>query len=162
MKITKKELLDMGACEDRLGRVLEQVEDAESVVNVSDLVGGEITYSDLLWLAGKKFTSARLVRLACDCALINIGLIKEYTENLVLVEEFLINPSADCIAASDAAECTSVNVAMDAIFWAVYASREYANLICVLSFAVESAAKISTDSRQQVDELLREMFNEID
>ena len=79
MKITKAELIELGACKDGLERFIAQTNNTDEPVEVSSLVGGKNLYSDLLWLAGKKLTKERIVRFACDCALINIEKIRLYT-----------------------------------------------------------------------------------
>lgn len=100
MKITKAELIELNACQSGLNRFITQTNNTDDPVEVSTLVGGKNTISDLLWLAGKKLPKEKIVRFACDCALINIEKIKPYTDKYELIVDFLNNPtSADDAAA---------------------------------------------------------------
>lgn len=135
MKITKAELINLGACKDGLNRFIGQTGGTEEAVNISDLVGGINTYADLIWLAGKKITPRRLVRFACDCALLHIEKIKPYTDKYDLILDFLRTPSA--------------------------AARSVARYAAWAARTAMYAASINGDSMQKVNELLREMFNEI-
>ncbi len=94
MLISKRQLVDFGACKDGLKRFIIQTDGTDEMVNVSSLVGGANTYSDLLWLAGKTISKDRIVKFSCDCALINIDMIKSYTDKYDLIVGFLRNPTA--------------------------------------------------------------------
>lgn len=103
MKISKAELVELGACTGGLKRFIKQTGGTEDEVEVASLVGGENTYSDLLWLAGKKLSKESIARFACNCALINIENIKPYTDEYNLIVNFLINPMDAAYAAAAAA-----------------------------------------------------------
>lgn len=60
MLISKQELIHMGACQDGLARFITQTNNTSEQVEVSSLIGGINTYSDLLWLAGKTIDKKRL------------------------------------------------------------------------------------------------------
>lgn len=89
MKITKSELVKMGACADGLARFIKQTGGTDEPVDVASLVGGANTASDLAWLIAKKTSAARVVRFAKDCALINVGLVKDFTPAYSLILDFL-------------------------------------------------------------------------
>lgn len=116
MKITKAELIELNACQSGLNRFITQTNNTDDPVEVSTLVGGKNTISDLLWLAGKKLPKERIVRFACDCELINIEKIKPYTDKYELIVDFLNNPTSAAYAADAAA---SAAYAADAGAYAV-------------------------------------------
>lgn len=94
MKTNKKELVWFGTCKEDLDRFIDQTNNTESDVEVASLVGGKNTYSDILWLLNEKGVSReRIVRFACDCALLNIELIKPYTDKYRSIIDFLNNPT---------------------------------------------------------------------
>ena len=105
MKITKQELKNFGACQEGFKRFIIQTNNTDEPVEVISLIGGENTVSDLLWLAGKILSKEKIVRFACDCALLNIELIRPYTNDFNLIQDFLNNPSQNAAAraARDAA-----------------------------------------------------------
>lgn len=137
MKITKQQLKEMGACKDGLRRFIKQTNGTLEPVDVSDLVGGLNTYGDLLWLAGKTIQEERVIRFACECALLNFDKIKLYTDRYDELLEFLKNPTY-----------TNTNSAKDA-----FACYSYA-------YAAADAASNGAESRGAVDKLLIDMFNE--
>lgn len=114
MKITKAELIEMGACAGGLKRFMQQTGNTDKAVDVSTLIGGLNTTSDLLWLAGKTLPKEKIVRFACDCALINIGLIRPYTKDFNLIVDFLRTPNAARAAAR--AAYAEVNELLTALF----------------------------------------------
>lgn len=103
MKITKQELKNFGACQEGFKRFIVQTNNTDEPVEVISLIGGENTVSDLLWLAGKILSKEKIVRFACDCALLNIELIRPYMNNFNLIQDFLNNPSQNAAYAADAA-----------------------------------------------------------
>lgn len=104
MKITKQELKNFGACQEGFKRFIIQTNNTDEPVEIVSLIGGENTVSDLLWLAGKILSKEKIVRFACDCALLNVGLIRPYTNDFNLIQDFLNNPSQNAAArAADAA-----------------------------------------------------------
>ena len=102
MKITKQELKNFGACQEGFKRFIIQTNNTDEPVEVISLIGGENTVSDLLWLAGKILSKEKIVRFACDCALLNIELIRPYTNDFNLIQDFLNNPSQNAARAADA------------------------------------------------------------
>ena len=104
MKITKQELKNFGACQEGFKRFIIQTNNTDEPVEIVSLIGGENTVSDLLWLAGKILSKEKIVRFACDCALLNIELIRPYTNDFNLIQDFLNNPSQNAAGrAADAA-----------------------------------------------------------
>lgn len=171
MKISKQELIEMGACKSGLERFIEQTNDTDKAVDVADLVGGLNTYSDLLWLADKKLSHERIIRFAKDCALINIKLIKNYTDKYDLIVEFLVSDMSYnssyfaahayfsvCDAAAHAAAHAA---AACACYYACYYACHY---ICYTGTAriAEYAANVSKESEDKVNQLLIDMFNEVE
>jgi len=76
--ITKAELISMDACEEGLGRFIEQTNNTDEPVSVSSLFNGKNTISDLVWLAGEICNIEKIRKFARDVALINIELTKQY------------------------------------------------------------------------------------
>jgi len=103
MKISKAELIEMHACKDGLKRFIRQTNNTDEPVEVVSLIDGQNTVNDLLWLAGNAVNKDKIVRFACDCALINIELIKPYTDKYDFIVEFLRDPSADAARSAYAA-----------------------------------------------------------
>ena len=125
MKITKQELKNFGACQEGFKRFIIQTNNTDEPVEVISLIGGENTVSDLLWLAGKILSKEKIVRFACDCALLNIELIRPYTNDFNLIQDFLNNPSQNAAAARDAAYAAA-RAARDAAARARAAARDAA------------------------------------
>lgn len=174
MKITKQELTDLNACEAGLERFIQQTNDTDEPVDVASLVGGLNTCRDAVWLAYKKLPPTRIVRLDCDCALINIELIQPYTDKYDLIVDFLKNPNrfsrSDALAARNAAYYTfyprhiaDYNATAYPAYpaYAAYSAAAYAayNAYSTANNAVTYAAKISPDA---VNKLLIDMFNEVE
>ena len=107
MKITKQELKNFGACQEGFKRFVIQTNNTDEPVEIVSLIGGENTVSDLLWLAGKILPKEKIVRFACDCALLNIELIRPYTNDFNLIQDFLNNPSQNAAAAARAADAAA-------------------------------------------------------
>ncbi len=151
MKITKQELREMGACKDGLKRFIKQTGGTSEPVEVSSLVGGENTVGDLLWLAGKRLPQDRIVRFACDCALINIELIKPYTNDYDLIVDFLNNPAAAAYTAAYAAYTAA---------YAAYAAADAADAAAAdaAARAASYAARVA-GSEKEVNELLIRLFS---
>lgn len=89
MKITKQQLIELSACEDGLARFIEQTKNTDELVDVASLVDGVNITSDLVWLAVKTIRDKRVVKFACDCALLNIEKIKPYTDEYDMIVKFL-------------------------------------------------------------------------
>jgi len=173
MKISKQQLIDMKACEDVLERFIEQTNNTDELVDVLSLIGGKNTVYDLVWLAGETLPKEKLVRFACDLALINIEKIKLYTEKYDLIVEFLMNPTADSVAiyaaiyavyaarvtADDAANAAAARVALyaaadaDAVYAADDADTVYAAL-----YATAAAVRAGA-TQDQIDVQLVKMFD---
>lgn len=122
MKITKQELKNFGACQEGFKRFIIQTNNTDEPVEVISLIGGKNTVSDLLWLAGKILSKEKIVRFACDCALLNIELIRPYTNDFNLIQDFLNNPSQNAAAAVDAAYAAADTAAAYAADAAAYAA----------------------------------------
>lgn len=167
MKITKQELKDMGACLDGLKRFIAQTNHTDDAVEVASLVGGLNTYSDLLWLAGEKLSKERIVRFACDCALINIELIKPYTDKYDMIVDFLRDPTAAYAAAYAAANAAAVanayavaNAAAvaNAVANATTAARAASWAARAASWAATTAARAAAGSQDEINVLLVKLF----
>ena len=91
--ITKQELIELNACRDGLRRFTAQTNDTDASVEILSLIGGHNTVGDLLWLAGKILPKEKIVKFACDCALINIEMIKPYTDRYDEIVAFLKEPT---------------------------------------------------------------------
>ena len=170
MKISKAELVKLSACGDGLRRFIKQTNGSEESIEVADLVGGENTCGDLLWLAGKKLPEERIVRFACDCALINIEKIKPYTDKYDLIVGFLTNPTArtaddaahaartaaDAAYATDAtyaadAYAADANYAADAYAADAYAAAHAARTTAAAAYADAYAARAAVAANHAAD-----------
>ena len=140
MKITKQELKNFGACQEGFKRFIIQTNNTDEPVEVISLIGGENTVSDLLWLAGKILSKEKIVRFACDCALLNIELIRPYTNDFNLIQDFLNNPSQNAAAARDAAYAAA-RAARDADDHARDAARDAAYAAARAGDAAYAAAR---------------------
>ena len=166
MKITKAELVEMGACRVGLERFIKQTNGTDEAVEVTSLIGGENTLSDLVWLAGKMLPQERIVRFACDCALINIELIKPYTSDYDIIVEFLRNPTGGGLVGDAAAYAadTARNAAADAAYAAdaAWNAADAADTDAAVAaaYAADTAAYAATrvGDKEKVNELLKEMF----
>ena len=148
MKISKQELIEMKACSDGLKRFMQQTNNTDEPVDVASLVNGKNTYSDLLWLAGEKLDKSRIVRFACDCALLNIELIKPYTDKYDLIVEFLKNPNAAITAyAADAAAANAAYAAYAAARAADVTYADAADARATAAAAVYAADAVRAASR---------------
>ena len=131
-------------------------------------------YKQVFKETSEKLPRERLIKCACDCALINIDLIKPYTEKFELIKNFLANPenfdavavwaaaaNADDAAAWDAGDAAWA--AADAAAWAANAANAAADAYAAYAAdtAVSDAARISEESKQKVDNLINDMMNEV-
>ena len=168
MIISKLQLIEMNACKDGLQRFIDQTDNTSEPVEVLSLIGGENTYSDLLWLAGQKLPTERIVRFACDCALISIELIKPYTDRYDEIVSFLENPAARAAAraanaaanaAAHADAARAATRAADAA--AAHAVVDAANAAdAAVDAAVNAAwAADAAGSKEKVNQLLKELFS---
>ncbi len=140
MKISKQELVKMGACIGGLKRFIKQVNGSDGEVDVLRLIGGENTTSDLLWLASKTLSKDKIVAFACDVALINIDKIKQYTDDFDLIVESLKSRKLT----SDAAVAVDAAVdAVDADYGADYAVIECVNAVNAVYAAVAADAAVT-------------------
>lgn len=163
MKISKKQLIEMGACQDVLSRFIEQTGNTDEPVGVLSLIGGKNITSDLIWLAGETLPKEKVARFACDVALINIEKIKPHTDKYDLIVDFLTNPTADT---TDAAITAATNAAAyaraaaDAAAVADYAARA----VAVDAFAAFAARAVAVDAlaagatQEQINQLLVKLF----
>ena len=164
MKITKAELIERRVCKNGLKRFVKQTNNTREPVEVVSLIGGENTLLDFMWLACEMLPKERIVQFACDCALINIEVIKPYTDDYDLVVEFLRNPATRThTAAGDvharAVHAARVAYATDAAY--AVANAAYANTDCDVDEAATAAAYAaeSAGDEEKVNELLRELFS---
>jgi hypothetical protein len=150
MKITKQELKNFGACQEGFKRFIIQTNNTDEPVEVISLIGGKNTVSDLLWLAGKILSKEKIVRFACDCALLNIELIRPYTNDFNLIQDFLNNPSQnvaaraaraayDAARAAARAACDAARAACDAATYAARAARAATYAVYDATYAVYDA-----------------------
>lgn len=162
MKITKQELIDFRVGDEGLGQFIKQTNNTDEPIDVASLVVGLNNYDDLIWLACEKLPPARTIRLACDCALINIKLIMQHADKYDLIVDFLKNPDkfsmSDMIHVRSAIDYAAANAGIDcatdyALNAAKYAAYYYS------ASAVKYASAISRDA---VNKLLIDMFNEVD
>lgn len=151
MKISKQELKDFGACQEGFKRFIVQTNNIDEPVDVVRLVGGENTISDLLWLAGKILPKEKIVRFACDCALLNIELIQPYTNDFNLIQDFLNNPAR---AARDAAAADAAAYAAADAYAAAYAADAAADAARA-AYAAAYAADVA-----DINKLLVKLFTE--
>ena len=138
----------------------------------------ETTKAHILWLVSKHQTRERIVRFACDCALINIELIKPYTDKYELILGFLRNPTdneatvaytASLAAArvASANEATAAYKAARAVTYsvetAVYtACTDYARdaATSARDAAYYAGADDNANNANTVNKLLVELINE--
>lgn len=147
MKITKQQLVEMDACKEGLYRFIEQTNNTDEPVNVLSLIGGKNKAEDLLWLAGKTLPKEKIVRFACDCALINIEKIKPYTHECQLIIEFLNNSTAST------ARVAAVNASCAAN------AANAANAAYAAANAAYAAADADAGAAQEeINDLLKELF----
>jgi hypothetical protein len=76
--ISKAELISMKVYETGLNRFIEQTNNTDKPVLISELFNGKNTVSDLIWLAGEICDIEKIRKFARDIALINIELIKPH------------------------------------------------------------------------------------
>jgi hypothetical protein len=145
-----KELKNFGACQEGFKRFIIQTNNTDEPVEVISLIGGKNTVSDLLWLAGKILSKEKIVRFACDCALLNIELIRPYTNDFNLIQDFLNNPSQnvaaraaraayDAARAAARAACDAARAACDAATYAARAARAATYAVYDATYAVYDA-----------------------
>ena len=169
MKISKSQLVSMNACIDGLERFIAQTNNTNEPVEVLSLIGGKNTISDLAWLAGETLPKEKIVRFACDCALINIELIKPYTDKYDLIVNFLKNPesmgSYAAYANAASARAAAANAASAAAVYAARAANSasaaavYAARAANSARAAAAAARAAyADSKEKVNQLLIELF----
>lgn len=171
MKISLNELLEMDACAKGIERFIKQTSaNISESIDVASLVGGINTYGDLLWLAGKKLTKERIVRFACDCALININKIEPYCYGncFSAILEFLYNPSANNVGIDSLIKTVTNNIANNNVTaaatvvidtvdvaHAAYVSKLNDNVAFYTAYVA-----CNTNANTAVNNLLIEMFNE--
>jgi len=164
MKISKNELIEISACKEGLERFIKQTGGVETPVEVVSLVGGENTYGDLLWLAGKTLDRSKIVRFACDCALLNIEKIKPYTDKYDLIVNFLNDPGDTAAAraaarTADAADTAAGYAYTYAAYAAIYVTThdDINSAARAAGYAARAAAR-ATGSENEVNELVRKLF----
>ena len=159
MKITKQELKNFGACQKGFKRFIIQTNNTDEPVEVISLIGGENTVSDLLWLAGKILSKEKIVRFACDCALLNIELIRPYTNDFNLIQDFLNNPSQNAAAAARAARAAAYAAARAAAYAAraADAARAAAAAYAAAYAAADADAARAADA-DDINKMLVKLF----
>tara|TARA_R110002074_G_scaffold195878_1_gene362433 strand:+ start:403 stop:963 length:561 start_codon:yes stop_codon:yes gene_type:complete len=186
MKISKQQLIEMKACKTDLKRFIEQTDNTDEPVEVLSLIGGKNTTADLLWLADKTLPKEKIVRFACDVALINIEKIKPYTNKYDLIVNFLMNPARATYArAAYAAAAAAARAYDDAIATYAYAAdaaiatyararaararaaraadaaiATYAYADIALTALAAAHATFAGATQEQIDTLLVKMFEE--
>ena len=184
MLITKRELINLNACPDGLERFIEQTNNRDDPEKVVSLIGGKNTYSDFLWLAGKKLSKEKIVKFACNCALINVALIKPYTSKYKLIINFLKNPMTEkavaravARAAVDVAVKAASHTVVDAVAYAVVdashavgthatthtatcASHAVFHATCATDDAVNAIKNADNKTAEKIDDLLIQLFKE--
>jgi len=186
MKISKQQLIEMNICKTGLDRFIEQTGNTDHPVEVLSLIGGKNITSDLLWLAVRTLPREKLVRFACDVALINIEKIKPYTDKYDLIVEFLKNPTAAAYAAARAARAARAaayavaRAARDAVYAAraadaadaADAAADATDAADAAAYAADAAAYAARDAaraaaagardagatQEQINELIAKMF----
>ncbi|CAH9015375.1 conserved hypothetical protein [Vibrio phage 489E54-1] len=159
MKISKCELVDMSACTSGLKRFIKQTGGSSEPVDVTSLIGGENTTSDLLWLAGKTLSKEKIVKFACKCALISIDLIKPHCSesDFKLITNSLNDPAARAYV--DAARAyAAVDAAVDAAYaatYAAYAAVDAAYATVDAAYAAVDAAYAAVDAAYAADAAAR-------
>ena len=158
--INKQQLKDLNACEDGLERFIIATDSADNDVIVLDLIGSDVTTSDLLWLAGKILPKKRIVQFAVDCAesVIHLCDNKELAQNCVDSANAVIendnetNRKAARKAAAAAARYASVTAAAVA--------RADTAASAANSAAGGAARAARADSNFDVNPLLIKLFTE--
>ena len=168
MKITKLQLQKLNACKDGLNRFITQTNNTDQPVSIVSLIGGENTISDLLWLYSEIYDTKDIINFSCKCALINIELIKPYTDKYDLIVGFLNNPFDDTrfdvrtayatrtaafsVRNVDSTSYTVRNAAFSAFYAADFSVRNSVDNAVV--YAIHSNLK----SKPIVDQYLKELF----
>ena len=156
MKISKQQLIEMNACQDGLDRFIEQTNNTDEPIEVLSLIGGKNTNSDLIWLAGETLQKEKIIRFACDVALINIEQIKPYTSQYDLIVEFLINPIN--ARAADTATAIAIHAGDAAIIaHTVAIAIRFADALDV-AISARTVAIFAHTTQEQINELLVKLF----
>ncbi len=170
MKITKQELKNFGACQEGFKRFIIQTNNTDEPVEIVSLIGGENTVSDLLWLAGKILSKEKIVRFACDCALLNIELIRPYTNDFNLIQDFLNNPSQNAAyaaaraayaayAAARAADAAARAADAADAAYAAYAAYAAARAADAAAYAAaDAAADAAAYAAADINKMLVKLF----
>ena len=90
MKISYNKLLELKACNSGLERYLKQVDYSNDEFEVTSLIDNA-NIDDCVWLMSKILPHEKIVKFVCDCALINVELLKPCTCHYDLIEDFLEN-----------------------------------------------------------------------
>ncbi len=177
MKITLDELIELEGCKNGVQRFVDQSRaNNDEPVDVSTLVGGLNTYSDFSWLMRKKVSRKRVLRLVFACASIHAHLLEPHanTKQYAIIVKFLENPQS--VDSWDRQKMTlvaetvrreigtvtqgspeeAVGCAAEAVYWAAQVS--IVPSATRISKVLEAVVKAG--SKEQVDKMLVEMFNE--
>ena len=161
----------MDACEGGLKRFIEQTGNTDEPVEVLSLGGGKNITSDALWLAGEILPEEKVVRFACDVALINIEKVKTYTDEYDLIVDFLNNPTARAAAAAAAADAANAAAAAgyDTARASYAATAAVAACYATIADAADRAdaavdfayaADATNATREQINQLLVKLFED--
>lgn len=158
MLITKKELVEMGACRGGLNRFIKQTNNTDKPVEVVSLIGGENTLWDLLWLAANKVPGYTLQSLARTCALSNLEQIKPHlTDDLYNeLNDYITNDRYSDICGIVERLC----VAMEPMNNADFASGvDVTNYLYRLYRSVMVGTKSTTKGQEKINQILVKLFS---
>ena len=167
--INKQQLKNLNTCEDRFNRFIAATDNTNTDVNVLDLIGSDVTTSDLLWLADKILPKKMIAQFAIDCAesVVHLSINKELAQNCIdtaksVIENGSVSNRVAGANADYAARVAGARVAAapnglaeyranSAYAAAAYATAPYATA----AYRAASAA----DSKFDVKPLLVKLFN---
>ncbi|MFT6347099.1 MAG: hypothetical protein ACJAYB_000080 [Psychromonas sp.] len=183
--ITKKQLVDLGACKPGFDRFIAQTGNTDQPVEIFSLIGGKNTTADFLWLAGKTLPKHRIVQFAVECAESVSHLHTDPRANAAIqsAKDWISEPSevnrlkvcdaaydAAAYAASAAYVASPAYCAADAAVSAVYAAyaaayaAAHANANDAAIYADDAYAAAYTaayaESNEVVQASLMKMFSE--
>jgi hypothetical protein len=134
IKVSKKILIEMNACEYGVRQFMSHVKDENVELNALDLIDSDnISLDNKVWFATRVIRDkGKLVKFACNCALINIEKVRPYCNETQyqFIIDYLKEPAADAAAdaayaaadAARAARAARAAAAADAAYAATYAA----------------------------------------
>ena len=164
--INKQQLKDLCACKDGLKRFITATDNTAYDIDVIDLIGSDVTTSDLLWLAGKLSPKKKIVQFAVDCAesVVHLSINKELAQNCIDAAKAVIENdnettrAAARAAAAYAAATANGLVAAAANSAAAYAEWAAATAEWAAAAAADACATARADSNFDVKPLLIKLF----